>query len=165
MEQRSPLTDYLKTLTEASNTVWKVFRTAYTTGQKPTKAFSQICDKYSHTEAARYVNAYTRLCEHELANKERSDDYIKSALKITGEMWTVFKFYFEKVKAETMSESDWSGLAHGASLIGQKRCDTKLWGYAYCYTLICVYELDRLARRLNGITDDMTLTQYMARGE
>jgi len=164
MERATPLDRYFEILSAASNMVWKVFKLAYTTQQDPTRAFSQITARYRQTPAEKYVIEYIALCVSELSEKKSPDTYIAEAQKASAEMWKVFKGYAEKVEDGTMKDADWSDYSTKAAEVGFKRYDSVLWEYAKGYTILCVHELDRRYRALHGISEEMTLSEYMTGG-
>ncbi len=165
MERATPLDRYFEILSAASNMVWKVFKLAYTTQQDPTRAFSQITARYRQTPAEKYVVEYISLCVSELSEKKSPDTYIAEAQKASAEMWKLFKGYAEKVENDTMTDADWSDYSTKAAEVGFKRYDGVLWEYAKGYTLLCVRELDRRHRALHGISEEMTLSEYMNGGQ
>lgn len=165
MGQAIRLSEYLQTLTEASNAVWRVFKTARLTGQDPSKVFEQILQKYADTSAKSYVSAYIALCREELFNAPQDvNGYLTDANKATAEMWKIFKAFAEKINADTMTDDDWSKLADSASELGCKRYDYPTKGYVFGYTVLCVHELDRWYREKHGISEEMTLSEYMKEG-
>ena len=163
MAQKLPSNEYIKLLTEASNTVWKIFKTACVTKQDPSRVFQQVSDKYTGTPASRYVNAYLGICNRELKTGKTSAEYAKEALAATGNMWKLFKEFFGKVYEGTMTETDWSLVAKSSAIIGSKYSGTPIQTYAEYYSILCTHELDKIDRELRGISDEMTLQEYMVR--
>ena len=157
------MTDHLKMLTEASNTVWRVFKASYSDGKDYGNVFDQLEQKYAATGCKSYVQDYIEMCKLEL-RKAKTDDYIPMAQKATGEMWKLFKKYFQKISDNNMSDYDWANVSDMTSKVGEEYRRTPIWIYAMNYAVICVHELDRIDRRIRGISDQMTLQEYMTGG-
>lgn len=152
------MNDYLRTLSEASNTVWTVFKTAGKLDRNPLTAFEQIRAKYKGTVAEKYVNKYTEICTDELValQEEDAEAYMKEAYKATVEMWGKFKKYVGQLYNHELDDDDnaWNRMIYDAEQIGNKKWKPLIRNYAKRYAALCVEEVDWQYQRLNHIKDD-----------
>lgn len=145
---------YIKTLQNASNEAWTVFRVAVTSGKNPKLAFEQLCGRYKDTVADEYIRKYSEICMEELTSVKDAQTYIPEALKATGEMWKVFKANVSKLYGNELTDNDWNRIIKDATDVGYKRWDNQVREYAKKYSCLCVHELDRQYQRLHHIKED-----------
>ena len=100
--------EYIKTLQNASNTVWKVFRQCVMEQKNPKLAFEQIIEMYKGTSAETYVTEYVKICTEVMGDAKEPRAYLEEALKVTAEAWSVFKKHIGKLYAEEMTDGDWN---------------------------------------------------------
>ena len=146
--------EYIKTLLQASGTVWTVFKKSALSGINPDLAFEQICERYKGSVAEGYVRDYVEMCKTELPRIKDPTAYMGEAQKATGEMWAVFKAHVPKLYSGEMTDGDWNRLIKSATDVGYKRWDSAIKEYAKSYSSLCVTELDRHYRRLHHIRED-----------
>lgn len=145
---------YIKTLTQASNEVWTVFKKSAMSNKNPELAFEQLKGKYKGTDAEDYVSRYTKICEEELPKIKDVGAYIPEALTATSEMWKVFKDNVGKLYAGEMTDGDWNRIIKMSTDIGYKRWDMSIKEYTKSYSALVVWELDRQYRKLHHIKED-----------
>lgn len=146
--------EYIKTLQNASNTVWRVFRQCVMERKSPKLAFEQIIEMYKGTSAETYVTEYVKICTEVMGDVKEPRAYLEEALKVTAEAWGVFKKHIGKLYAEEMTDGDWNRLIKDATDIGYRHWSTNVKEYAKRYSCLCVEELDRHYRRIHHIRED-----------
>lgn len=147
---------FTKVLTDAQNTIWKVFKQSAVAHKNPSKAFEQIKAKYSDTPAKRFAEKYVDICGDILPTIADPEAYMAEALKATGEMWKKLKTYIEQLYNHDLDDNDnaWNRMINDATKVGYKKWNSNVQEYAKMYSALCVMAIDWEYQRLNKIKDD-----------